>query len=182
MFVCTKCKTGFDDAQRAVGGYAQCRECRARYVREWREKNPGRNAALCQARKERDPERVKQEQLAYRSQPENAEKARERAREWYRANTGRALAWARENRDRLRPQAKITGRLSTARRRFGKEHSLSDYFRAEIRAIYANCPVDMEVDHIEPLNGGEEFCGLHVPWNLQYLTSLENRRKRNEVV
>jgi ATPase subunit of ABC transporter with duplicated ATPase domains len=54
----------------------------------------------------------------------------------------------------------------------------------EIADFYKKCPLGHEVDHIIPLNGvidGRRVCGLHVLWNLQYLTIEENRRKYNIV-
>ena len=51
-------------------------------------------------------------------------------------------------------------------------------------SIYANCPKGREVDHIIPIKGlidGRRVCGLHVPWNLQYLTPTENRKKKNRI-
>jgi len=49
----------------------------------------------------------------------------------------------------------------------------------KITEIYMNCPVGMEVDHIIPLQG-KLVSGLHVSWNLQYLTPKENRVKSNK--
>lgn len=54
----------------------------------------------------------------------------------------------------------------------------------ELLAVYANCPKGMEVDHVIPLKGlidGRRVCGLHVPWNLQYLTPRANRVKKNRI-
>ena len=56
--------------------------------------------------------------------------------------------------------------------------------REALLAIYGNCPNGMEVDHVIPLKGlidGRRVCGLHVPWNLQYLTPAQNRRKKNRI-
>lgn len=50
----------------------------------------------------------------------------------------------------------------------------------EVLIIYANCPKGLHVDHIIPLKGlidGRPVTGLHVPWNLQYLSSEENHKK-----
>tara|TARA_R100001086_G_scaffold248403_1_gene185305 strand:+ start:1473 stop:1976 length:504 start_codon:yes stop_codon:yes gene_type:complete len=62
-------------------------------------------------------------------------------------------------------------------------------FKEEIQEIYRNCPEGHQVDHIIPIKGkklinGEWthiLCGLHVPWNLQYLTVEENRLKYYKV-
>lgn len=72
-------------------------------------------------------------------------------------------------------------RFFCAQRRALKINATIGDFNKEIRKIYKNCPKGYEVDHIMPLIN-KSMCGLHVPWNLQYLTVKENRMKSNKLI
>lgn len=58
---------------------------------------------------------------------------------------------------------------------------LTEEQKTAIKAVYENTPLGLVVDHIVPLKG-KNVCGLHVSWNLQYLTREENSRKGNRLV
>ena len=50
-----------------------------------------------------------------------------------------------------------------------------------IKEIYKNCPSDMTVDHVIPITS-PLVCGLHVSWNMQYLSRSDNSKKGNKLL
>jgi hypothetical protein len=112
----------------------------------------------------RNPEKMK----AKRDTPEQ----RERLRNHYRNNKG----YYKEK---------------TARRsRRLEEASLKRTYTSGTVEVYSAAPENMHVDHIIPLQGKmrihgkwqHAICGLHVPWNMQYLDGIENKSKNCKVL
>lgn len=84
--------------------------------------------------------------------------------------------WAKNNPE----TAKRNSRISTAKYKAAKLNASPLWAdKRAIKEIYNNCPQNMEVDHIVPLQG-EFVSGLHVSNNLQYLTKSHNSGKRNK--
>ena len=95
------------------------------------------------------------------------------ARKEYRLNNIRT--WEILNPEKHRAQK---NHYNITRRRLIGSQLLSKRYSKEIREIYENCPKGFHVDHYVPIKG-KLVCGLHVPWNLQYLTSEDNIKKGN---
>ena len=70
-------------------------------------------------------------------------------------------------------------RNKNAKRRLRMNTQMTKDYAEEINRIYKECPVDLQVDHVVPLNG-KFVSGLHVPWNLQYLSPEDNNKKSNK--
>ena len=113
----------------------------------------------------------------------DVEESRKRAREKY--NPSQRREYRRDNQEKIRASSRIWRKKNP---KIGAYHAAN--YRAmvkqqtppwadldKIKEIYMNCPDGYEVDHIHPLSKG----GLHVDYNLQYLTISENRSKGNKL-
>jgi hypothetical protein len=96
-----------------------------------------------------------------KANPEKMEARRVKTRIWKRANKKIVLANVRARQARLKQRTPAWANLKA------------------MREIYVNCPEGYHVDHVVPLNG-ENVSGLHVEFNLQYLSAEENIKKSNK--
>jgi 5-methylcytosine-specific restriction endonuclease McrA len=92
-------------------------------------------------------------------------------------------AWKKRNPELVQASANAWKR----RARHATPKWLTAGHKIQIRAMYLSARdltkrtgVKHVVDHIIPLRS-EVVCGLHVPWNLQILTHVENSHKSNRL-
>jgi hypothetical protein len=94
---------------------------------------------------------------------ENREREQAKGRAYRQANKGKFAAY------------------TMARKQFVRQATPWWVDKKAIQRVYdLAAEQGLSVDHIHPLRG-ENFCGLHVPWNLQLLTLSENSRKGNRL-
>ena len=123
----------------------------------------------------------------------NPEKTAKYLKEWTEKNRARSneikRAWALRNKEKDKQCKKdyeianpLNRKGNSARRRARRLQAIPKWLslqdRKLMRKIYRECPKGYEVDHREPLQG-KNVCGIHVPWNLEYLTIKANRTKGN---
>lgn len=150
-----------------------------------------------------NPEKFRKKSLEYRNN--NLEKSKERVRKYREENKEELLARRRQQyaenpvkhrkfrtdyyarnpalekaRQRVRQSKNMIyySRLSAKRLALVKQATPKWADQKKIDEIYFNRPDGYQVDHMVPLDS-KFVCGLHVEHNLQYLTAVENIRKRN---
>ena len=139
---------------------------RAAYLAAWKAKNPDRVKELRResARRCHEAGYVRRKEWGNN----NPERVRNSRKKWIAKNPGKRASDVRS-----RQLAK--SRAEPAWLSKEQKNQIAEYYKEAAR-LTKNKGVPHEVDHIVPIRG-KVVCGLHVPWNLQVLTSTENRRK-----
>lgn len=181
-----QCRNGHISERNKFGA---CRECLREADKRWRIRHPEKHVARARKWDKENPERRRENERNNRGK--NREKINNQQKKWRMENPGKMYLYRRkyyENNkelfDRLRkkwaknnPQKiRDIGRIQQAARRACMPKWVD---KKIIKEIYLNCPDGYHVDHIVPIKG-KTVCGLHVPWNLQFLTKSENSRKGNK--
>lgn len=135
---------------------------------EWREKNADHIKKYSLDYYKDNTLVIKVKKKKYRT--ENRDSLRESYNRWRRDNPERCTELSARRRARKR---NATPKWLTE-----EDFKVMRTFYAESHRLTKETGIDHAVDHIHPL-AGEDFCGLHVPWNLQVLTRSENSTKKN---
>ena len=134
----------------------------AKGIKEWSARNKDRVNAKW--RRYADKNKERRRALRLKRYEENKLEIRQKAREYIKKNIEKWRAVSRYH--------------SSMRKALIRGQKIAVAHKEETRLIYKNKPSGHDVDHIVPLKGNG-VCGLHVPWNLQYLPTIENRKKGN---
>ena len=164
--ICTKCKELklFNQFHKRGCGYkSACKLCNNARNKNYRMCNKDKQKQY----NERNRTQINQQTLTNyykkKTEPGFLDKRRKSTAKWARSDRGLKLKAAKEG-----------------RRRALKFKATPVWVDLEqLKFMYINRPKKHSVDHIIPLKN-KLICGLHVPWNLQYLSKADNTRKLNK--
>jgi hypothetical protein len=160
----------------------RCRKCTNDYNKEYQDKN----AEIISTKKKKHREEHPEVQLAYIAA--NKEKIAAKDKKYREGHKEEIKARKKKYNEEHMPEVLARNRAWNAAHP-EKVRTIHGNKRAKrklrvvawtdwdnIELIYKNRPKNNAVDHIIPLCGELVF-GLHVSWNLQYLTKSENSKK-----
>ena len=105
----------------------------------------------------------------------------DKIKEYFLKNKDKMKEYQKEYNKIYRPNNRNLLNAHEAKRRASRLNATPKFADLnKIKEIYKNCPKGFHVDHIVPLQG-KNVCGLHVEWNLQYLTANANQTKSNKL-
>jgi len=192
---CRKCRVKAQNDRR-LANIDESRKKTREYLREWRAKNPEKQAAICKKYDEKN--RDKRSAYAKQYRKDNPEKVKALFESWAKANPEKikgymkkaSKAWHERNPDyqsnfyKANKERYVAAR---ARRRAAQDSATPTWLTAIDKAMiqemydvsearYIQTGIKHHVDHIVPING-KGVAGMHVPWNLQVITAHENLSK-----
>jgi hypothetical protein len=133
--------------------YIKNKKKRVRQVKKWRKKhNKSWKSYIIQYQKD------------------HKEEKKERARKYFQKHKKQIIKYRKAH-----PEIYKLALLKQSKKR---SERIPKFGQQGIRKFYANCPKNKQIDHIIPLLG-KKVSGLHVRWNLQYLTPSQNGHKNN---
>lgn len=180
----TKSASEFHKDSRIKSGIRpDCKECRRNQNNARYATNPEKYRHQKRSERDQNREKLRKQRLArYAADPQKYLSAMRKCRannlELFRA---RESAYAKKN----RPSRNATHAVRRATKSNATPAWLTEAQKLRIKNLYADAAwisiltgIPHQVDHIHPLKG-DNFTGLHVPWNLCIIPAIDNNRKRN---
>jgi len=177
-----------------------CKQCTSEYDRKYREKNKDKRKIKQKEYYIENKESI--QDYKHNWHKNNKERLNINATNYYKENQDIIKEYRKKNKETLNLKSKnwkisnkkkvseynkfytetnpeIVKRKNLKRYAAKKNRLLNCDDNVDMLNIIKSCPEGYAIDHIIPLQG-KNVSGLHVSWNLQYLTKSENSSKSNK--